>query len=75
MKSLRTPYIAMRIAAAYAGSGGEMAEMLGVNKAVMSKWMTRGYPPIEYVKRISDITGGDVAVEDLVPNESQIKAD
>lgn len=68
MKPVRTPLISLRIAVAYVGSQIELARAIGVTPVCVSKWMRRGYASPAYAKVISAVTGGDVTVEELIPD-------
>lgn len=68
MKPTRNPLISLRIVIAYAGSQKKLAEEIGVAPMTVSLWVKKGYASAEYAKRLSAVTGGDVTVEELIPN-------
>lgn len=67
MQPKRTPLICLRIVIAYVGSQRELAKEIGVDPSTVSAWVKKGYASAEYVKRLSALTGGDVSVDDLLP--------
>ena len=51
---------------AYAGSRKELAESIGVTTQTITAWIKNGVISSDYAEHISDITGGNVSVDDLL---------